>query len=172
MKAILTAPARPFTLPLIDRAVAAAPYEGAPRRLITALKFAKRLPLAEVAAAAIAARAGPELQAGALVPVPPDPWRLRTRGFDPAAEIARALARRLDLPLAPCLARRHSARQTGRVRAQRLSARPDVRATGPPPADAVLLDDVVTTGATLSACAEALRVANCTRVLAVAFARA
>jgi predicted amidophosphoribosyltransferase len=171
-QAIAASPAQPFTIPGADRAWAATTYDGAPRRLVAALKFAQRLPLAEVAACAIAARAGPGGLAGTLVPVPADPWRRRIRGFDPATELAGALSRRLDLPLSRCLSRRHAPRQVGKARAQRLAARPKLRVEQPPPSAAILLDDVVTTGATLAACARALRSAGCTNLLAVAFARA
>ena len=170
--AIASSSPQPLAIPGVDHAWAAAPYSGVPRQLIGALKFGKRLPLADVAAEAIAARAGGSALAGTLIPVPADPWRRRIRGFDPAAEIARALASRLGLRVSHCLVRRHSSRQVGKPRARRLAARLDLRATSPPPAEAILLDDVVTTGATLSACASALRGAGCTRVLALAFARA
>jgi predicted amidophosphoribosyltransferase len=169
--AILATGSDPFIVPGVDRAWAAAPYEGVPRRLVVALKFGRRLALAGVAAEAIAARAGGEA-GGALVPVPADPWRRRARGFDPAAEIARALARRLSLPLSPCLVRHHRRRQVGRARAERLTCDLGVRAIMTPPAAVLLVDDVVTTGATLGACARALRTAGCEEILAVTFARA
>lgn len=160
-------------VPGIDHAWAASRYEGTERHLIAALKFGKRLALADVAAKAIAVALPPDALAGAtLVPVPADPWRRRVRGFDPATEIATALARRLELPLSYCLNRRHAPRQTGRRRAERLASAPLVRALGDPPRRPVLLDDVATTGATLAACAAALRAAGAKEVLAIAFAQA
>ncbi|MGV1050451.1 MAG: ComF family protein, partial [Solirubrobacterales bacterium] len=71
----------------------------------------------------------------------------------------------------PCLARRGSGRQVGRRRAERLAHPPRIRATGAAPRSVMLVDDVLTTGATLSACARALRAAGATRVVAVTFAR-
>lgn len=153
-----------------DGAWAARPYCGTARGLVAALKFSGRLALAEAGAKLIAAEAPEGLLDGALVPVPAAPWRRRWRGFDPAEEIATALARHSGLTLAGCLARAGGRRQVGRSRAERLADPPHVRAAGPVPARAVLVDDVVTTGATLSACAVALRRAGSIRVVALTLA--
>ena len=169
--ALAAAPAVPVAVAGVDRAWAATAYEGTARRLVTSLKFGGRLALAGVAAQAIAAAVGGDALCGALVPVAPDPLRHRLRGFDPAEAITRALAREVQLPLRACLARSHGPRQVGRSRSGRLAG-PAVRAAIAPPPEAVLVDDVITTGATLSACARALREAGSQRVLAVAFARA
>jgi predicted amidophosphoribosyltransferase len=112
--------------------------------------------------------------APALVPVPAHPVRRRRRGFDPAAELAAALAARTELPLAPILRRRDRApRQVGLGRAQRRGAgRLVIEATRAPPPRVLLIDDVHTTGATLDACARALVAAGCGEVVAVTYARA
>jgi predicted amidophosphoribosyltransferase len=108
---------------------------------------------------------------GTIVAVPPAPSRLRRRGFDPAGELAGALAERLEAPLCRCLRRRGSGRQVGRRRAERLGHPPRIEALETAPASVLLVDDVLTTGATLSACAQALRGAGAVRVVAVTFAR-
>lgn len=169
-RALASAPGPPG----VDLAVAAASFEGIGRRMAIGLKYGKRLGLAAVAAEAIARAAEAHLAAGpvALVPVPPDPLRGRWRGFDPADELAIALADRLDLPLNRCLRRRPGRRQVGRARGERLASPPVVRPRRPPPRTALLVDDVWTTGATLSACARALRAGGCERVVALALARA
>ncbi|HMI81289.1 MAG TPA: phosphoribosyltransferase family protein, partial [Solirubrobacterales bacterium] len=95
----------------------------------------------------------------------------RRRGFDPAGELAAALAERIDAPLEPCLERRGSSRQVGRRRAERVGHPPRIHAIDSAPRSALLIDDVLTTGATLTACAKALRAAGASRVVAVTFAR-
>ena len=166
--------ARPcaFPLPAADWAVAAAPYDGIARTLVAALKFRAHLPLADPMAAAIAAAAGGRLDGRTLVPVPAAPSRRRRRGFDPADQITRAVARQTGAPLLRCLRRADGPRQVGRERRERLASPPRVRAVAAAPRRAVLIDDVATTGATLGACAVALRAAGAAEVGAVTFARA
>jgi ComF family protein len=155
----------------LDWAVAAAPYDGIGGALVAALKFRGRLALAAPIAAAIATAAGARLAGATLVAVPAAPRRRRRRGFDPAEEISRALARGAALPRSQCLVRADGPRQVGRARRERLAAPPLVRARGAAPERAVLVDDVVTTGATLAACGAALRRNGSREVGAVAFAR-
>jgi predicted amidophosphoribosyltransferase len=155
----------------LDRAWSSASYEGIARDLVAALKFRRLLPVADLMADRIQWLAPANLLSGAVVPVPPAPSRLRQRGFDPAGELAAALAERLEAPLQPCLARRGSGRQVGRRRVERIGHPPRIRATATAPRSVMLVDDVLTTGATLSACAQALRAAGAARVVAVTFAR-
>jgi predicted amidophosphoribosyltransferase len=89
--------------------------------------------------------------------------------------IARELGRAASLPVREGLRRVHLPAQVGLERVARLqNARGSVRLqgglTGPP--HAVLVDDVYTTGATLDACAQALRAAGTREVAAITFARA
>jgi predicted amidophosphoribosyltransferase len=157
--------------PGLDRAWSSAAYEGVARNLVAALKFRRLLPVAGLMADRIHWLAPAHMLSGTLVPVPPAPARLRRRGFDPAAELAAALAERLDTTVEPCLVRRGGGRQVGRRRAERIGHPPEVHARATAPRSVLLIDDVLTTGATLTACARALRSAGASRVVAVTFAR-
>lgn len=157
-------------LPVLGATYCAGPYEGALRALIHALKFASRPGLAPLAARALTTALALPLQVHAVVPVPPASLRRRHRGFDPAELLAAALADELALPVAPCLRRLTGRRQVGRPRRERIADPPRIAARGAAPPRALLVDDVVTTGATLSACARALRAAGSAEVTAVALA--
>jgi predicted amidophosphoribosyltransferase len=157
--------------PGLDRVWSSASHEGVPRDLVTALKFRRLLPVAGLIADRIQWLAPSGLLSGTVVPVPTAKLRALQRGFDPAAEIASALAERIGAPLRPCLVRSGGGRQVGRRRAQRIGHPPQVDPRGEVPRSALLVDDVLTTGATLSACARALRSAGAVRVCAVTFTR-
>jgi predicted amidophosphoribosyltransferase len=157
--------------PGVDRAWSSAPHEGVARDLVTALKFRRVLPVAELAADRIQWLAPAPLLSGTIVPVPTARLRSAIRGFDPAAEIAAALAQRAGLPLQACLTRRGGGRQVGKRRSQRVGHPPLILARGRVPASVLLVDDVFTTGATLSSCVRALRSSGAIRIVAVTFSR-
>jgi ComF family protein len=149
-------------------------YEGGARALVRALKFRGAAAAAATMAAQIAATAPAGwLASGALVPVPLHPARMRTRGYNQAERLASELAARCGLPVADCLERAGPrATQVGRGRAQRLGGiAGSVRPRADTPRRAILVDDVLTTGATLGACAEALLTAGAATVRAIAYAR-
>jgi predicted amidophosphoribosyltransferase len=155
----------------LDCAWSSAPHEGVARDLVVALKFRHLLPVAELMADRIQWLAPGSLLSGAIVPVPTAPLRAAIRGFDPAAELASALALRAGLPVGTCLRRQGVGRQVGKRRAQRVGHPPLISTKGEVPRSVLLIDDVLTTGATLASCARALRSAGAIRVVAITFTR-
>jgi ComF family protein len=136
------------------------------RTVLHALKYARRRRLAARLADALLAE--PAVQAllepdVLLVAVPLHPRRLRERGFNQSELIARAIGRRTGLPvLRRALVRRHDTPpQAGRTAAERRRNVAGAFATRACPAlqgrVVILVDDVLTTGATARACATALR---------------
>jgi len=138
---------------------------------VSALKFRRLLPVAATMAERIEWLAPQSLLTGTIVPVPSTRLRSLGRGFDPAAEIAAAISLRTGAPVRSVLSRADLGRQLGRRRAQRIGRPPHVRLRGEAPRSALLIDDVLTTGATLAACARALRGGGSIRVAAVTFTR-
>jgi competence protein ComFC len=112
-----------------------------------------------------------------LVAVPLDSARQRERGYNQAERIARAVARRMKLPLLPASALRRvrsTTTQIGLSRRERRDNMKDGFAANRALVDdrrALLIDDVMTTGATLDSCARALRAAGARDVLALTVAR-
>jgi ComF family protein len=147
--------------------------------LVRELKFRGVTGLAEVMAAQVAATApswllsaGPAGEAPRLVPVPLHRGRARRRGFNQAERIATALGERTGLAVDDCLERGGGGgTQMGRDRAERAVALTGaIRARAPAPEVAVVVDDVATTGATVAACAHALRRAGAREVRGLAYA--
>jgi ComF family protein len=157
-----------------------APFTGVARRALHALKYDGERRLAPPLGAAVARRWARAGAAGdVLVSVPASPDRVRQRGYDQAALIAAEAARRLRLPMTRVLERtRTTTAQFDLDRAARASNLDGAFRVVPGAESAavagrwiVLVDDVVTTGATLAACAVALLDAGASAVSAVAVAR-
>jgi predicted amidophosphoribosyltransferase len=150
-------------------------YSGAARDLVRALKFRGAIRVADAMAAQIVANAPHGwLDDATLVPVPLHPRRLRSRGSNQAALIAAGVGRRARLQVLDCLTRTGpETTQVGRHRAERragVAGAIEVHG-GSIPTRVLLVDDVVTTGATLAACRAALAAAGSLEVSAVVFAR-
>lgn len=152
-------------------------YEGVLRTAILALKHHGHDELAEPLAERLAARVrlAPWAEEVALVvPVPSHPLHRLRRGWTAAQLLADEVARRCHVPAVKGLRRRGLGRQAGRSRAQRLALPPDTFSACADLAGAhvLVVDDVTTTGATLSRVARALLAAGAGAVFcaAVAFA--
>jgi ComF family protein len=163
------APALPVPAGL-DSCAALFAYEGPARALVVALKYrgAHRLARRLGASAAVLVDAG---DIDVVTWAPASRAGRRRRGYDQGRLLARAVGRALRRPYRPLLRRAAGPPQTGRRAAgrragPRLQARRSVAGTR-----VLLVDDVVTTGATLSVAAGALRAAGAVAVRGLAMAR-
>lgn len=128
-------------------------HQGLARRLVHDLKYRGIAARAAALAPAMATNLPPG--AVALVPVPRSAVRRLQLGVDPGLELARAVGRLTGLAVVPALARPvWRARHAGKRRDHRSPVR--FRTRAPTPEGAVIVDDVVTTGATVAAAAVAL----------------
>ena len=158
----------------VDCAAAIGDYEGSLRDIIHALKYEGRRSIAPPLGALMRS-AGAELLRGAdvVVPVPLHPRRERSRGFNQADDLARALG----VPVRPLLRRiRYTTSQIELPKDDRHRNVHDAFALadkpkGLSPHVVVLVDDVSTTGATLEACALVLKAAGAKEVRALTAAR-
>lgn len=153
-----------------DRCIAPLLYTSEVQRLILHLK---RSGSPALASALVDAAAAEVRDADVTVPVPSTPWRVLRRGHNPAEVLARALPRHRAPSVRPGLLRRRSGpRQTGSSRAaRRRNVRGVFTAKAPVPAHVLLVDDVMTSGATLREASGALRRAGAERITVYAIAR-
>lgn len=165
--------------PAFARARAAVSYTGAARQIVQSLKYRDRTDLAPWMAAWML-RAGSELlpDADLVIPVPLHRRRFFQRRFNQSAELGRNVARLARLPFSPGVVERskRTRQQVGlRANEREANVRGAFRVTE---VDAIrgrrvlLIDDVITTGATVGAVAKALKKAGAREVDVLAFARA
>ncbi len=150
-------------------------YGGALRRAVLAYKRG-RCDAGDALAALLVERLMPFVPRDAIVvPVPTHAARRRERGFDQSVRLARACGLASDVPVVVALRQVAGDGQRGRDRNARLRARGRFACVAPElvaGASIVLLDDVLTTGATLRDCAATLAAcdANVTAALVIAYA--
>lgn len=153
-------------------------YAGNVRTTILAYKSARRRSLARFFAEAVAQALVERYPGRVIVPVPPRPGKLRRKGWDQVEDLARLLECHHGIIVKRILTRADGSQQKAldlQGRAANMHGKIGIakafeRRSYAVPSDPVLLDDVLTTGATLSECARALKAAGSIRVDAVALA--
>jgi ComF family protein len=154
----------------VERLHALLAYEGPGRELVARLKYRNQRSALRWLAAGMAGL----VDAGAynvVTWVPTTARRRRQRGFDQSALLARAVARQLGLPCRAMMRRLPGPAQTGRSGPERRHGPQVVSRVSPRVSSVLLVDDVVTTGSTVSVAAAALRASGVSRVDVVVAAR-
>ncbi|MEX0947517.1 MAG: hypothetical protein WEE69_01865 [Acidimicrobiia bacterium] len=153
----------------IDAWAAPFAYEGVARELVARVKYRGAHAVTAWLASAMVVHLAPPMPA-VVTWVPTTSARKRERGFDHAEVLARQVASRLSRPARRMLARGPGPSQTGLPASARRRG-PSIEALRRAPANVLLVDDVATTGASLTAAAAALRAKGADRVVALTAAR-
>ncbi len=147
-------------------------YDGAVKELIWKLKFFRLWAAADVCAELVVAALPEGLMVDVVTSVPVAPARYRERGYNQSELVARAVARRLRVRYSSLLGRHNVTHQLGKTRAMRLDQiRGAFYGLRVAAGRVLVVDDVVTTGATLAECAAALKVLGAETVWGAAVAR-
>jgi ComF family protein len=151
----------------IDGLVAAFDYRFPVDRLVHRFKFAGDLAVGDFLGVSLAEAVAPGTRPDLIVPSPASPGRLRERGFNPAAVLAKRVARELAVSWHPGILRkvRHTPPQTGLARTARArNLRGAFACDRVEGMRVAVVDDVATTGATLDALARELLRSGAARV--------
>ncbi len=158
----------------LERVSSATDYGSVAKDLIWKLKSSGAQEAAKIMASRML-KLIPPTRSGLIVPVPTASSRVRRRGYDQSRLIARELSRRSRVPYLNCLKRQGQAHQVGAGREQRLDQLNNAFRVKYSPllnkAHIILIDDVVTTGATLESAAKLLKQAGVARIEAITFAQ-
>ena len=161
--------------PAFDRTIVLGDYAPPLDAMVVALKSGGRLDLARVFGDLLAERIGHRVPIDCLLPVPMSARRQRERGFNQSLEIARVIARRLSVPLRRrALVRRRAGppQQSLPLAARRGNVRDAFALSAPLRARrAALVDDVMTSGATLDELARVVKRAGVEQVVNLVVAR-
>ena len=165
--------------PPYDSAYSALVYDDTSKRLLHKLKFEDQGHMAPILADWLVSNMPPRPDASMVVPVPLSRKRLFSRRYNQSALVGKVLAERLNIAFEASLLRRikHTTPQTGLTKPQRLDnirgafavadeAKEPLRG-----ASVLLLDDVMTTGATIEACTKTLKAAGVKEVHILTIAR-
>jgi predicted amidophosphoribosyltransferase len=157
----------------VDVCYAVLAYDGLGRDLVARLKYRNARTSVQWIVLQMAMLLDPDCTE-VITWVPTTTARRLDRGYDQAQLLARGLSRQLRRPCRPLLERAHGPPQTGRTGVERLAGpslavRPGVRRR--PPRSVVLVDDVITTGTTITIAARELRASGVERILGLAAAR-
>jgi ComF family protein len=164
----------------IDRTLVLTSYEAPIDSLIAELKFQSKQSIGKVLGDLMGREFADQLESErfdradfCIVPVPLSAARFRQRGFNQAHTISKAVSRQLTIPIRHLVQRRrHQQSQSLLDREQRLAnLNHAYELLGVPPDKVILIDDVMTTGATLNQCAALLKSAGTTHVWAMIAAR-
>ncbi len=156
----------------LDAMAALYPYMGIYRKLLAAYKFKQYKQLSHFLASKLIEAASQFKEKSycdlTWVPVPPRPGKIKQKGWDQIDYLSGKLAQRKDLLVNRCLTRLNTKAQKSLNRGERLiNMKGQIVCSGGAPKNAIVFDDVVTSGATLEACAETLKKAGTERVYAL-----
>lgn len=167
--------------PSFDKARAILRYDDASKKPVLALKHADRLDLVPAFARWLERTGRPLLaHVDMVIPVPLHRWRLWKRRYNQSAELGRVVSRLAGVPAEPLILRRMRATPSQGTMPSAQARRRNVRGAFAVPQQnrgvvsgkrVLLVDDVLTTGATASACARALKRAGAVSVVVLAVAR-
>ncbi len=154
-----------------DRLWTLFPYAGKYRKLLTAYKFGKKLPVADFFAEKIAEviKNEPLLRNAVIVPVPPRPGKIKDAGWDQVEHLVKRLEKYLpEVSVSHCLKRGKSKVQKELNRNDRLNnLKGRIVINGDAPDAALVIDDVITTGSTMEVCSDALKEGGAQKVYGI-----
>lgn len=157
----------------VDEIIVVGLYNGILRATTGGIKFNHQKYLVKPAAKVLAERIClGDRSLDAIIPVPSSPTRIRQRGFDHTKELAKELSKITGINVKQALYRRKNQRQVGQNREIRLSqAKNQYDSIGKVDGNILLVDDVITTGATIAASATLLKKSGAKKVFVAALAQ-